>query len=54
MEYNNFGIIRTTEDLIPLMFLTINAYLNNIRLKAINYSDYWIELFTDIANNQPK
>lgn len=51
-EFNNFGVLKTGDDTISLMFLTINGYLSNIRLKSVNYRDYWVELFTNIASKQ--
>lgn len=45
-DFDKYAVIDTNEDNLPLMFLTINTCLNQIRLKAPDYNDYWKNVFS--------
>lgn len=44
LDFDKYAVIDTHEDTLPIMFLTINACLNQIRLKAPDYNIYWGDL----------
>ena len=50
---DSYSVVNTGDDTIPMMFLTLNTCLNQIKLKTPNYNDYWKALFTEllISNN---
>jgi hypothetical protein len=51
-DFDNYAIIDTQEDTLTLMFLTINTLLNQIRLKAPNYNDYWLQVFNPLIQKK--
>jgi hypothetical protein len=49
-DFDNYAIIDTRKDTLTLMFLTINAVLNQIRLQAPDYNDYWLQVFNPMIS----
>lgn len=47
-EFSHYAVIYCNKDIIPMMFLTINTCLNQIRLKAPDYNQYWIKTLENI------
>lgn len=39
-DFDHYAYIDTDEDTLTFMFLTLNAWLNDIRLKTVNYDKY--------------
>ena len=50
-DFDRYFIIETGSDTLPIMFLTLNACLNNIRLKAPDYNKYWMNLMLEVAGS---
>lgn len=52
--FNAYGLLSSGTDTLPLFFLTLNAILNSIRLKAPDFNQYWRQVFYGLANQAQK
>ena len=48
--FNAYGVLLSGADTLPLFFLTLNAILNSIRLKAPDINQYWRQVFYGLVN----
>lgn len=46
-EFDNYLITETGDDTLAMFYLTINSFLNKIRLNALNPTTYWNKVFQD-------
>jgi hypothetical protein len=47
-EYKDYLALPTGDDTLPLFFLTVNACLAQLRLRALDFSAVWNHLFFDL------
>lgn len=51
--FNAYGLLNSGNDTLPLFFLTLNAILNSMRLKAPDVNRYWSDVFYGLVNSHP-
>ncbi len=47
-EFNDYAVLQTGEDTLPLFFLTLNICLNQIILKAPDFDFYWTQILNEV------
>jgi hypothetical protein len=47
-EFDGYFAIETGGNTLAMFYLTTNSFLNKIRLNALNPTEYWNQLFTEI------
>jgi len=47
-DFTRFAYLKSGEDTLPFFFVTVNAFLSQIRLKAINFPDLWSGYFREL------
>jgi len=51
-DFDGYSYLDAGDDILPIMFLILNSYLNTIRLKAPNYFTYLQKIITPYIKNQ--
>lgn len=46
-DFDDYFVFDTNDDTLTIMFLTINALLNQIRLKSPDYQEYWVNVLLE-------
>jgi hypothetical protein len=46
--FNAYALHPSGNDTLPLFFLTLNAILNSIRLRAPDFNQYWRQVFYQV------
>jgi hypothetical protein len=47
-DFTRFAYLKIGEDTLPFFFVTVNAFLSQIRLKAIDFPTLWSEYFREL------
>jgi len=47
-DFTRFAYLKIGEDTLPFFFVTVNAFLSQIRLKAIDFPNLWAEYFREL------
>lgn len=50
-NFEKYKAIDCKGDVLTLMFLTLNTCLNQLRLKAPNYNEYWKKVFNEVQKS---
>ena len=50
-DFDGYFSVSTGNDTLAMFYLTTNSFLNKIRLNALNPTEYWNQLFTEITAN---
>ncbi len=48
--FNNYAMQLTGQDTLPLFFLTLNAILNSLKLRAPDFVQYWQRVFYQVQD----
>ncbi|HEV1285519.1 MAG TPA: DUF6602 domain-containing protein [Bryobacteraceae bacterium] len=46
--FSRFAYLEIGQDVLPFFFVTVNAFLSQLRLKGINFTDLWSQYFGEL------